>query len=277
MAVSDQIGSSRDTADFGRATQDMDIWQHDFSPSLLRENVGSDERVISLGAGAILALLGLGRADLRGLLIAGIGAGLIYRGAKGHCPVYESLGFDSTAAQAPSLASRGKTARKLKKRGVHISQSMLIDRSPEELYGYWRNFENLPRIMTHLESVQVLDERRSHWVAKAPSIVGGKVEWDAEILIDEPNRRIEWASLPGADVTNRGSVQFVRALGDRGTAVRVTVDYHPPAGRLGKWVAKLFGEEPEQQIWSDLRNFKRMMEVGEIPTVEGQTRGTCQK
>jgi uncharacterized membrane protein len=239
------------------------------------ENVSGGERLVSVAAGSILALLGAGRRDLTGLVIAGVGAGLIYRGATGHCSVYESLGVDT--AHEPTGGSRPPVARPRpsEKRGIHIAQSMLIDKSPEELYAYWRNFQNLPRIMRHLESVQVQDGCRSHWVAKAPKIAGGKVEWDAEIVADEPNARIAWQSLPGADVDNRGSVQFTPAPGNRGTKVRVVVDYAPPAGRLGKWVAKLFGEEPEQQIWDDLRNFKRVMEIGEVLTVTGQTRGTC--
>jgi uncharacterized membrane protein len=209
--------------------------------------VGGGERLVSMAAGSILALLGVGRRDLTGLVIAGVGAGLIYRGATGHCSVYESMGIDTKHEPATRFLPPAAGPRPSEKRAVHMAQSLLIDKSPEELYAYWRDFRNLPRIMTHLESVQILDERRSHWVAKAPSLAGGKVEWDAEIIIDEPNARIAWQSLPGADVDNRGSVQFTRALGDRGTKVRVVVDYAPPAGRLGKWVAKLFGEEPEQQ------------------------------
>jgi uncharacterized membrane protein len=93
--------------------------------------------------------------------------------------------------------------------------------------------------MSHLESVAVVDDKRSHWVAKAPAIAGGKVEWDAEIINDEPNALIAWRSLENADVDNAGSVRFVPAPGDRGTEVKVVIDYIPPAGRVGKWVAKL--------------------------------------
>ena len=224
-------------------------------------NVGQTERIVSLAAGSILALLGVRRRDALGLLIGGVGGGLVYRGATGHCHTYQALGIDST---------KGETQG-----GIHVSQSFLIDKSPEDLYAYWRNFENLPQIMSHLESVRVLQDGRSHWVATAPAIVGGKVEWDAEITADEPYRRIEWRSLPGSIVEHRGSVEFVRAPGDRGTAVRVVMDYSPPAGRLGHWVAKLFGEAPDQQIREDLRNFKRTMEVGEVPTIAGQPRGSC--
>lgn len=230
-------------------------------------NVGSNERLVSAAAGSILAILGLGRRSMTGLIVAGVGGALIYRGLSGRCSVYQALGIN-TGSQKARLQT-------LEKRGVHVSESLLIDKTPEELYAYWRNLENLPRIMTHLKSVRVIDSRRSHWVATAPSIAGGEVEWEAEITADETNRRIEWQSLPGSSVENRGSVQFVRAPGDRGTGVRVVMDYSPPAGQLGKWIAKLFGEEPEQQIWDDLRNFKRVMEVGEVLTTEGQSRGTC--
>jgi uncharacterized membrane protein len=239
------------------------------------QNVSGEERLVSVAAGSILALLGIARCDVTGWVVAGVGAALVYRGATGHCSMYESLGINTAHERPQRIIGAQPQSRRSEKHGVHVAVSLLIDRSPEELYAYWRNFANLPTIMTHLESVEVLGGNRSHWVAKAPSIVGGKVEWDAEITADEPNSRIAWRSLPGADVENDGSVQFKRALGDRGTAVRVVVDYVPPAGRVGKWVAKLFGEEPEQQIWYDLRNFKHVMETGEIPTTVGQPRGTC--
>ena len=233
-------------------------------------NVGTNERAVSVAAGSILAMLGLGRGGLPGLLILGVGGGLIYRGATGHCPAYGALGVDTSQDET--------RPEEYFERGIHVAQSYLIDKPPHELYRFWRNFENLPRIMSHLESVRVTDDTHSHWVAKAPSIpglAGGKVEWDAEIINDVPNSLIAWRSLPGADVDNAGSVRFVPALGDRGTKVSVVVDYIPPAGRLGKWVAKLFGEEPSQQIQEDLRKFKRVMETGEAPTTEGQPRGTC--
>jgi uncharacterized membrane protein len=226
-----------------------------------KTNVGQTERIVSLAAGSILALLGIGRRDALGLLIGGVGGGLLYRGATGHCHTYKALGIDTTDGETGG--------------GIEVSESFLIDKSPEELYAYWRNFENLPQIMSHLESVQVMQDGRSHWVASAPAIVGGKVEWDAEITADEPYSRIEWRSLPGSIVEHRGSVRFRRAPGDRGTAVRVEMEYSPPAGRLGHWVAKLFGEAPDQQIREDLRNFKRVMEIGEVLTIAGQPRGSC--
>ena len=230
-------------------------------------NVGRGERFVSGAAGSILVVQGLARRDLVGLLIAGFGGALAYRGASGHCGIYERLGVD-TAHQD------GRTKRQTP-RGTHVVYSILIDKSPEELYAYWRRLENLPNIMTHLKSVRVIDDRRSHWIAKAPRIIGGQVEWDAEITADETNSLIAWRALPGGDVEHRGSVQLVRALGDRGTAIRVDLDYQPPAGQLGRWVAKLLDEEPNQQVRDDLRNFKRVMEIGEVPTIIGQSRGTC--
>jgi len=228
-------------------------------------NVAEAERAVSVMAGSILAVAGVKRRGLPGLLIATLGGGLIYRGATGHCDVYESLGVDTAGAEAGAIAARG----------VHVAESYLIRKSPEELYKFWRNFENLPRIMTHLEAVRVNDDTHSHWVAKAPGIAGGKVEWDAEITRDEPNTTIHWHALPGADVDNAGAIRFDHAPGDRGTLVHVMLDYIPPAGQIGRLVAKLFGEEPQQQIKEDLRNFKRIMETGEIPSIAGQPRGAC--
>lgn len=233
-----------------------------------RRNVSDGERIVSASTGAILILGGLRRRDLPGLLIAGVGSALAFRGATGHCHTYEALDIDT----AHGRARGNRTSQDL---DTHISLSMLINKSPEELYAYWRNFENLPNIMTHLKSVRVLGGGRSHWVAQAPRIAGGQVEWDAEITADEPNSRIAWRALPGGDVEHRGSVTFEKAPGDRGTKVRVVLEYHPPAGQIGRWVAKIFGEEPEQQIHDDLLNFKRMMEVGEVLTIIGQPHGTC--
>jgi uncharacterized membrane protein len=147
-------------------------------------------------------------------------------------------------------------------RGIDVRESITINRPAEELYRFWRNFENLPRIMTHLESVQVTGDRRSHWKAKAPA--GSTVEWDAEITEDRPNQLIAWRSLEGADVENSGSVRFVPAPGGRGTEVHVEILYNPPGGMIGAAIAKLFGEEPAQQVKDDLLHFKQVMETGEI-------------
>jgi len=145
---------------------------------------------------------------------------------------------------------------------INVKKSVTINKSPEELYRFWHSFENLPRFMKHLKSVQNLDNKRSHWVAKAP--LNTSVEWDAEIIDDQANEMIAWRSLEGADVHSTGSVSF-DPTPSSGTEVKVTMEYNPPAGVVGDAVAKLFGEAPDQQLEEDLGRFKQMMETGETP------------
>jgi uncharacterized membrane protein len=213
----------------------------------------------------VAAVLGIARRDVPGLLMAALGAGLVYRGASGHCSVYDALGIDS----------RDKRSVKNQPQAVRVEESFLVDKPAEELYAFLHDLANLPTIMSHLESVKVLDDCRSHWVARAPKIAGGSVEWDAEIIEDRPNERIAWRSLAGSDVDNLGAIEFKRAPGERGTAVRVKMEYAPPAGLIGSLFARLFGENPESQIREDLRRFKRVMEIGENLTTDGQPRGSC--
>jgi uncharacterized membrane protein len=246
----------------------QDRSQQGWNQGRQRVNVGDAERGVSVTAGAILALTGLSRRSIPGLLIGGVGAAMIHRGVTGHCYAYQSMGVDTAQDE-------GLDEEAISERGIHVEQAFLINRSPEDLYNFWRNFENLPQIMTHLESVRVLDDRRSHWVAKAPRIAGGSVEWDAEITRDDRNSAIAWKSLPGSGVDNAGEIRFSPAPGDRGTEVHVYMDYVPPAGKLGHWIATLFGESPRRQMRDDLRNFKRLMETGDILTINGQPRGTC--
>ncbi len=156
-------------------------------------------------------------------------------------------------------------------RGMHVLKTITVNRSPEEVYGFWHDFRNLPRFMDHLEDVQVIGERRSHWKAKAPA--GRTVEWDAEIVEDRPGELIAWRSLEGADVRNSGSVRFTPAPGRRGTEVRVELHYSPPGGVVGATIAGLFGEEPDQQVNGDLRRFKQVMETGEVVQSDATTHG----
>ncbi len=148
--------------------------------------------------------------------------------------------------------------------GNHAERStaITINGSPELVYRFWRDFQNLPRFMSHLKSVQVIDQKHSHWVAAGPA--GMMVEWDAEITADQPNELIAWRSLPGAQVHNTGEVRFREAPGGRGTEVHVRIRYAPPAGSVGIAIAKLFGEEPGQQLKGDLYRFKQVMETGEV-------------
>jgi len=141
-------------------------------------------------------------------------------------------------------------------------RSVTIKRSPAEVYNRFRNLENLPRFMSHLETVTVHGEKRSTWRAKAP--LGTTVEWDAEITQDIPHALIAWQSLPGALVPNGGSVRFRPAPGNRGTEVRVHLKYDAPQGKLTRLFAMLFGEEPSLQVATDLGRFKQMMELGDV-------------
>ena len=154
---------------------------------------------------------------------------------------------------------------------TRIEKTLTINKPAAELYQFWHNFENLPHFMKHLKSVQVYDDKRSHWVSNG--VLDKAVEWDATITEDRENELIAWASEPGADVNNSGFIRFRSASHDRGTEVTVATEYIPPAGVIGNVVAKLAGEAPEQQIGDDLRRFKMLMETGEIATTEGQPQG----
>jgi uncharacterized membrane protein len=156
--------------------------------------------------------------------------------------------------------------------GIHAKGTCVINLPPEEVYRFWRDFQNLPRFMRHLVAVQDMGEGRSHWKAKGPA--GTEVEWDATIIADVPGEVISWRSLEGADVDNAGAVRFERATGGRGTIVKVNFEYNPIGGVIGAAVAKLFGEEPNQQLDDDLRRFKQILEVGEVVVSDATLLGT---
>jgi uncharacterized membrane protein len=150
---------------------------------------------------------------------------------------------------------------------THVQHAITVARPIEEVYRFWRAFENLPQFMGHLESVEVLDARRSRWQAKGPA--GTSFAWEAELLEDVENERISWRSVKGSDVRTSGAVRFHPAPGARGTEVHVDVHYSPPAGALGRGIAWIFGEEPEQQLRDDLRRVKQILETGEVLLSDG--------
>lgn len=250
----------------GRSQQERPRHQKQASKQV---NVGRGERTASLAGGSLLTMLGLSRRSMPGLLLAGVGTMLMYRGASGNCPAYSALNMNTAEGE------EAHGPDEIAERGIHVEQAMLIDRSPEDLYQYWRNFENLPQIMSHLKSVKVTSDKRSKWEAKAPMIAGGSATWEAEITRDEPNSLIAWKSLPGSEIESVGEIRFSKAMGDRGTEVHVSMEYLPPAGKVGHWLATIFGKAPRTQIREDLRSFKRLMETGEVVTNEGQPRGKC--
>jgi len=230
-------------------------------------NVGSAERWAFAIGGGTLAVYGLTRRSKGGLLLSVLGAGMLYRGTTGHCNVYEAIGV-STATSGED-ASRSDVAR-----DVHMEKSITINKPPDELYRFWREFRNLPRFMKHLESVTTLDSGRSHWVAKGPA--GERIEWDAEIYNEKENELISWRSLPGSEFINAGTVRFERAAGGRGTVVRVTMNFNVSGGRVTAALARLVGQSPEQLVGEDLRRLKQILETGEIATIEGQSSGRAE-
>jgi uncharacterized membrane protein len=228
-------------------------------PISSRTNVGAAERGISLMTGMALFAYTVSRRPKLSLPL-GLKAGyMMYRGATGHCVFYQILGINRAEANGHE--------------GILVKRAVTVNRPRAELYQMWRDFENLPRFMQHLESVQVedADSGRSHWVAKGP--LGKNIEWYAEVIEERENELMVWKSLPGSLVESMGRVEFADAPGGRGTIVQVSIQYNPPAGSLGAAFAKILGKEPGVQIKEDLRRFKQIMETGEIPTVEGQPSG----
>ncbi len=216
-----------------------------------RINVGRAERWISLLAGGALAAYALRRRTPASGAAALAGSALMYRGATGHCHVYQRLGINHSGHHATELgtglvADRGSDtrARLGGHRGTLVDEAVTINRDIGEVYRFWRNFENFPRFMRHLESVAMREAGISHWVAKGPA--GTTVEWDARVIHDVENKLIGWQSLEGSQVATAGSVNFDET--PRGTSVRVRLQYNPPAGKLGSAIAWMFGEEPGQQI-----------------------------
>jgi uncharacterized membrane protein len=164
-------------------------------------------------------------------------------------------GFEEDGGLTRRTRARGS-------RGIDVVEAITINRPRTEVYAFWHSFENFPRFMAHLESVQMIDERRSRWKARAPA--GTTAEWEAETVEDRPNELIAWRALSDSDVPNSGQVRFRDAPGNRGTEVIVELKYQPPGGKIGALIAKLFGEEPSQQVKSDLRRLKQVLELGEI-------------
>jgi uncharacterized membrane protein len=218
-------------------------------------NLAPAERQVSMIGGGLLALYGLSRLSFKGLAMAAAGGTLFYRGLTGHCPAYSALGIDTAHPEE-----------------VLITEAVTIGRSQEELYSFWRDLENLPQFMHHLESVHNLDGSRSHWSARVPGGLGN-INWDAEVTETRAFERISWRSLPGAPISNAGTVLFREAPGGRGTEVQVTIAYSPPAGTIGAAAARMLNPALSRMIREDVRRFKSLMEAGEVPTVTGQPSG----
>jgi uncharacterized membrane protein len=166
-------------------------------------------------------------------------------------------------ADAQTAMTLSRTPLNPLENGVRVKQAVTVQKTPAEAYGFFRNLENLPRFMSHLDSVVEHKETgRSRWRAVGP--LGSTIEWEAEVVEDRPGELIAWRSLPGADVPNRGRVSFRPAPGDAGTEITVELGYDPPIGAVGATLAKLFGREPGQEVSADLRQLKQVLETGEV-------------
>jgi uncharacterized membrane protein len=233
-------------------------------------NISEAERWVSLAAGIGLATyaayeLMRNRGKGVGLALGAVGGALIKRGATAHCDAYHALGINTASTAGDTRSALGGRA------GIHVDESVTINQPVEVLYRFWRNLENLPRFMRHLESVERVTDTLSRWQAKGPG--GTTIEWNAEIINEVPNQVIGWRSIEGSDVVSAGSVNFDDAGPGRGTRVRVHLQYSPPGGKLGAAFAKLLGRDPASEIREDLRQFKQIVEAGEVPTTSGQPRG----
>lgn len=220
-------------------------------------NVGTVERWASMFGGGFLAGAGLKRGGVGGAVMGLAGAILLHRGATGHCNVYAAVGVNTASGDVGTR--RAASAAKRAGRGVRLEASATVNRMAEELYAYWRDFTHAPSYMDRILSVRASDEWRSVWTAEGPR--GATIEWTSEVTEDEPGRRIAWRSLPGSDLPNRGSVDFIPGrLGE--TTVRHTMELDPPGGMVGEAIARLMHDWTEEMMEADLRRFKTLMEAG---------------
>jgi uncharacterized membrane protein len=219
-------------------------------------NISEAERWLSMAAGVGLAAYGASRRRPAGWAVAGLGALLFRRGATGHCHTYQLLGINTFGTGEDTRRALSGTG------GVHVDESVVINRPISELYRFWRNLENLPRFMSHLESVERVTDTLSRWRAKGPA--GTTFEWTAEIINEVPDQVIGWRSIEGSDVVSAGSVNFDRA--GNGTRVGVRLQYSPPGGKVGATLAWMVGRDAQTEIRQDLQRFKQIVESGAVRT-----------
>ncbi len=238
------------------------IWNDDV-------NVGKNERRISSVAGGALLYYGLKRGKPAGLLMALLGGELLYSSITGHNPIYAAMGVNTAKERLR------QTAGVPHENGVKTEETVVINCPPNQLYKFWRNFENLAVLMPHIESIKNIDEKVSHWVVKGPHHT--PLQWTCEVINDIENSLIAWRSLPGSDINQAGSILFENMPNNRGTKVTVAIRYIPPAGPVGQATVRLTGRDPLFQIAQSLRKFKQLMETGEIATTTGQPTGSPQE
>lgn len=219
----------------------------------LKQNIGKTERLITLISGSYLLYKGLSGKKSPTLAIAG--GLLLLRGSTGYCPLYHELNIDHSG-QVPD---------------VIVKSYLTVNKPREEVYSFWRKLDNLPLFMKHLDSIEIVDEKHSDWKAKIPGGIG-TVSWKAEITDDVINEQLSWSSLAGSTIENSGTVKFTDA-GEFGTELHVEIAYRAPAGALGEGIGKLLNPIFEGMIREDIKNFRRYIETGELPTIKGQASG----
>lgn len=220
------------------------------------------ERWGTVATASALIAYGVSRRSISGVCLAVAASPLAFRGLAGRWPPYLSSLIVPGADTRVALSGD---------RGIHVRESVRVEKPLAEVYRFWRRLENLPRFMTTLGRVTELGDGRSHWVAKGPG--GMRVEWNAEIVNEVENKVIGWRSLPGSDVVTAGSVNFGAVRAGRSTQISVHLQYAAPAGRLGALVATVAGREPSQTIREDLRRLKQLLEAGEIPRTSYDSSG----
>ena len=225
---------------------------------VLPKNVGAIERAASVTLGAAGILCGIRHGGTSGLLLAGLGAAAVYRGLTGHCHGYDALGINTAEHPDATVIPA--------KQGVKFETSIRIAVPQDKLFAFWRDVENLPRVMRHLESVTSYDRDRSHWVARGP--FGVVAAWDASVTQERENELIAWSSEPGSEVDTAGSVHFQSVEEGRATELTVSLKYDPPGGKIAAVVAKFLSGGLEAEIVEDLQRFKSAMERGETPSID---------
>jgi len=214
-------------------------------------NLNWPERYISIAAGVKLGFSGLRnlfKSPFSSLLKLGAGGYLMNRGITGHCELYSQMGKDTTEPV-----------------NINIKYSFTVSKPRSVVYSFWRKLDNLPLFMNHLESVDVLDSERSHWVLKLPTGVAN-VSWVAEIVMDVPGEFIGWSSLPGSVIDTAGKIRF-RDTQDGGTLIDLLITYQPPAGGIGASLAHVLNPVFKNMVDADVQNFRQYMDMADLEEV----------
>ena len=222
-------------------------------------NVNNAERLVSAAIGGGLLAYGLKKGGMTGTLLSILGGAMLFRGATGHCHVYDAAGVN-TLRDEPIGTRKSPYNRSTLSGRVHVTEAIKIDRPASEVYRYWKNFDNFPLFMKHVENVTKNADETWHWTVKAP--LGTSVEWNARVTSDIEDQRIGWQSTKDSQIPNSGVVEFV-GTPENTTELTVTMIYEAPAGKFGEWAAWALGEEPSIQVAEDLQRFKELMENGE--------------